>query len=82
MNFISSPIGLIVLLLVPAAYLIIESSIDIFKAVKESEETEAEVKKIEAEGGERLNNMSDEERKRLKDELLQEMLQSKKEGKK
>ena len=37
MDFISSPIGLIILLLIPAGYLIVASSIDIFKAVKEDE---------------------------------------------
>ena len=36
----ASPIGLIILLLVPAGYLIATSSIDIYKALKEEEATE------------------------------------------
>lgn len=77
-NFISSPIGLIILLLVPAGYLIVTSSIDIFKAVKEEEEVKVQVN---PDSDDRLENMSEEDKKRLKDELLQEMLKSKKEGK-
>ncbi len=79
MKFISSPIGLIILLLIPAAYLIVVSSLDIFKAVKE-EETKAENNvKLE---GDHLSNLSEKERQRLKDELLEEMIKAKKEGKK
>ena len=78
MKFISSPIGLIILLLIPAAYLIVVSSMDIFKAVKE-EETKAENNdKLE---GDHLSNLSQKERDRLKNELLEEMIKAKKEGK-
>ena len=83
MNFISSPIGLIILLLVPAGYLIVASSIDIFKAVKAQEEGESapssEAKPVE---GDRLSKISDKERDRLKNELLEQMINEKKEGKK
>lgn len=83
MNFISSPIGLIILLLVPAGYLIVASSIDIFKAVKEQEEGESiasgEAKPVD---GDRLSKISDEERARLKNELLEQMINEKKGGKK
>ena len=78
MKFISSPFGLIILLLIPAIYLITVSSIDIFKTVKEEEAKENSVK-LE---GEHLSNLSDKERQRLKDELLEEMIKAKKEGKK
>lgn len=78
-GFMSQPWGLIILLLIPAGYLIVSSSIDIFKAVKEEETKSAEV---DSNQGERLSKLSEEEKKRLKDELLDEMLKSKKEGKK
>lgn len=75
----SQPWGLIILLLIPAGYLIVTSSIDIFKAVKEEEEKEANAAPVE---GERLSQLSEKDKQRLKDELLDEMLKSKKEGKK
>ena len=78
-GFMSEPWGLIILLLVPSVYLIVTSSMDIFKAIKEEEEKPVEV---QSDGGERLSKMSEEDKKRLKDELLQDMLKSKKEGKK
>ena len=83
MNFISSPIGLIILLLVPAVYLIVVSSIDIFKAVKESEEGEgANVLETNVTDKDRLSKISNSERERLKNELLEEMIKEKKESKK
>lgn len=86
-RFIISPWGLLVFLLVPAFYLVITSVIDIFKALKESEEG--------AEGGNppstssgnssssnsSLDGLSDEDRERLKKEMLEQML-NKKGGKK
>lgn len=78
MKFISSPFGLIILLLIPSAYLIVVSSIDIFKAVKEEENKQNNVK-LE---GEHLSNLSEKDRQRLKDELLDEMIKAKKEEKK
>lgn len=77
-QFIVSPIGLLVLLLVPAAYLIITSTIDIFKAMKMSEEENTKAVTY-AESGERLANMSDAERDRLKKELLADMKEKRKE---
>lgn len=76
----SSPIGLIVLLLIPAGYLIATSSIDIYKALKEEED--AENSAPAPTGSERLDSLSAEERARIKNELLQEMLEKKREGKK
>ena len=78
-NFISSPIGLIILLLVPAAYLIVASSIDIFKAMNEAEETNS---KTNNNSSGKLANLSTEEKERLKKELLDEMIKAKKGDKK
>ena len=75
-NFVGSPFGLLALLLIPALYLIITSVIDIFKAYKEPEEVPAE--------GVNPNkgnlDLSEEDKKRLKEELLEEMLNKKKKG--
>ena len=80
MSFISSALGLICILLVPAGYLIVVSSMDIFKALKESEEEQAQPR--EKLDGDHLSKISDEDRERLKNELLEEMIKAKKEGKK
>lgn len=77
-NFIVSPIGLIIVLLVPAAYLIITSSIDIFKAMKASEADEVTVSGDTPNGG-TLASVSAKDRERLKKELLDEMIKKKKE---
>jgi len=75
----SSPIGLIVLLLIPAGYLIAASSIDIYKALKNEESAEESAPTVT--GSERLDNMSEKDKERIKNELLQEMLGKKKGGK-
>lgn len=73
-KFISSIWGLLVLLLIPAAYLIVTSAIDIFKVLRESEEkAESEPKAPSS-----LDTLSDKDRERLKQELLDEMIESKK----
>lgn len=72
-GFISSPIGLIVLLLVPALYLIVASGIDIFKTLKDNEEQQ-----VATTGNAKLDSLSSAERERLKQELLDEMVKSKK----
>lgn len=81
-SFVSSVWGLLILLLIPAFYLIITSVIDIFKAYKEPEE---ETASANAEGGESTPNenkgnvnLSEADKKRLKEQLLQEMLEKKK----
>ena len=82
-GFVSSIWGLLILLLIPAFYLIITSVIDIFKAYKDPEEAPAAAK---AEGGEASPNnenkglveLSEEDKKRLKEQLLEEMLNKKK----
>ena len=77
-NFIISPIGLILLLLIPAVYLIVTSSIDIFKAMKESEASEG----VYTGEGDKLATLTDADRERLKKELLEEMINAKREEKK
>lgn len=77
-RIISSPIGLLIFLLIPALYLIITSSLDILKALKTSEEKAAptgvdtETKKLSS-----LDELSEEDRKRLKEEMLEEMMKGK-----
>ena len=82
MNFLSSAWGLIILLLIPGVYLIVVSSMDIFKAVKESEEGGNEQAKAVQTDGDHLNKISNADRERLKNELLEEMIKEKREGKK
>ncbi len=77
-SFVSSVWGLLILLLIPAFYLIITSVIDIFKAYKEPEEATANAKEGEASSESKDINLSEEDKKRLKEELLQEMLEKKK----
>ena len=76
-GFVSSAWGLLVLLLIPAAYLIITSSIDVIRTLKESEEKEASGDN----SVESLNELSASERERLKRELLDEMIAKKGENK-
>ena len=75
-SFVASPFGLLALLLIPAFYLVITSVIDIFKAYKEPEEENASSLK-ENKG---TLDLSEEDKKRLKEELLEEMLNKKKGG--
>ena len=78
MSFVSSAYGLLILLLVPATYLIVMSSIDIYKAVKEDEAASNEPSNN---SGDHLSNLSEKDKQRLKDELLDEMIKAKKEKK-
>lgn len=76
-SFVGSPLGLLVLLLIPAFYLVVTSVIDIFKAYKEPEPA------TEGAGGQPNNNngpvtLSDADKKRLKEQLLEEMISKKK----
>lgn len=75
-SFVSSPWGLLILLLIPSFYLIITSVLDIFKAYKEPEE----VKEESGSGNVGEKNLSEEDKKRLKEQLLEEMLKNKKKG--
>ena len=74
-GFISSIWGLLILLLIPSFYLIITSVIDIFKAYKEPDEEVATANGAPASG---TKELSEEDKKRLKEELLQEMMGKKK----
>lgn len=74
-NFVGSPFGLLALLLVPALYLIITSVIDIFKAYKDPDEEVTEGAPNPNKGN---LDLSEEDKKRLKEELLEEMLNKKK----
>ena len=84
-NFIASPFGLMVFLMIPALYLVITSVLDIFKAMKDDEpkvETSGEESSSSSGGVSSLDELSDADRKRLKEEMLKEMLNSKKGDKK
>ena len=75
----SSVWGLLILLLIPALYLIITSVIDIFKAYKEPEtEGESSTSNGEANSNSGTLELSEADKKRLKEELLEEMLNKKK----
>lgn len=73
-QFITSVWGLLVLLLIPALYLIISSIKDILDALKEKEESSASEEKNKELS---LDSLSKEEQERLKSEMLEEMLQNK-----
>ena len=78
-NFVSSIWGLLILLLIPSFYLIIVSVIDIFKAYKEPEEQAATASGAPVASNPSITKeLSEEDKKRLKEELLQEMLGNKK----
>lgn len=74
-NLISSPFGLLILLLIPAFYLVITSVIDIFKAYKEPEEAGASDEQSSDEKKE--IQLSDKDRERLKKEMLDQMMKGK-----
>ena len=80
-RFLTSPWGLLVFLLVPAFYLVITSVLDIFKAIKEPAEGETPKEEVDAkpkQGDASLEGLSDKDRERLKQQLLEEMINKKK----
>lgn len=79
-NFIGSPFGLLALLLIPAFYLVITSVLDIFKAYKDPDEEVAAVgaNGEQVSGATGQKELSEEDKKRLKEELLKEMMNKKK----
>lgn len=78
-KFITSPWGLLIFLLIPAFYLVITSVLDIFKAIKEPEEVEAQKKEETSKSGSAsLEGISEEDKERLKREMLEEMINKKK----
>ncbi|MCR5506110.1 MAG: hypothetical protein K6F07_03860 [Bacilli bacterium] len=79
-NFMITPWGLLLLLLLPALYLIVSSVIDLVKAAKMDEEKEAAEAEAIAKGekpASSLSGLSEEDIKRLKEEMLNEMLENK-----
>ena len=78
-KFIGSPFGLLALLMIPAFYLVITSVLDIFKAYKDPEEETVKEGGPSKEGTPSGNKeLSEEDKKRLKEELLKEMMNKKK----
>lgn len=76
--------GLLVLLLIPALYLIITSVIDIVKAAKLDDEPATATPNGDGTApnpDDKLSNLSEEDRKRLKEELLNQMMEEKMKGK-
>ena len=75
-SFVSTVWGLLILLLIPAFYLVISSVIDIFKAYKDPDEAKAEA----TSGGTPKAEvaLSEADKKRLKEQLLEEMINKKK----
>lgn len=76
-KFVTSVFGLLILLLIPAFYLVITSVLDIFKAYKDPDEVK--------EGNKDTTNtgpvtLTEADKKRLKEQLLEEMMSKKKGG--
>ena len=90
---ITSVWGLLILLLIPSFYMIITSVLDIFKYYKDPEEEEEKAKDVvsvqdgasstiePSDKKDVLAGMSEEDKERLKKEMLEEMLNGKKGGK-
>lgn len=75
-SFFTSIWGLIFLLAIPAGYLIIVSVGDIVKALKEDDEDEPK-KEVESSGTSSIEGLSKEDIERLKQDMLNEMLEEK-----
>lgn len=79
-NFVASPWGLVILLLIPCGYLMFVSIRDIFRALQEKDDEEKiaqEPVKNPVAGRVDFENMSKEEKDKLKAELLEQMLEEK-----
>ncbi len=83
-KFVASPWGLVILLLIPSLYLILTSCKDIYMALKEKDDEEemetasiGEAPKNPVAGRVDFENMSKDEKEKLKAELLKEMLEEK-----
>lgn len=73
-SFVSSVWGLLILLLIPALYLVITSVLEIVKALNEKDEEESVAINNELSS---LDSLSKEDQERLKRELLEEMMNNK-----
>lgn len=79
-GFLSSLWGLFICLLIPCLYIVITSVLDIFKAYHsddDEEELAAEGANGAATGGNNIENMSQEDYEKLKQEMINEMLNGK-----
>ena len=77
-GFLTTPWGLLIFLLIPAFYLVITSVLDIFKTMKEPDvEVETETETKEENKVDSLDGLSKEDRERLKQEMLEEMMNKK-----
>ena len=79
-NILSSPWGLLIFLLIPAGYLVVVSVLDIFKGMKDDEEKPAVAGGSAPINPASLEGLSEADKKRLKDQLLEEMLEQKQKG--
>lgn len=77
-QFVASVWGLLILLLIPALYLIITSVLDIVSALKDEDDEDDNNKpqKQVSQDGTSLASLSKEDQERLKQEMLEEMLHS------
>ena len=75
-HFISSVWGLLICLLIPCLYIVITSVLDIFKACKDEEEPVTEGAN-ENTTGNSIDNMSQDDYEKLKQEMINEMLNGK-----
>lgn len=75
-SFITTIWGLLILLLIPALYLIVTSVIDLCKAIKDPDEEEHEVVAEQSpdKPNSSLDGLSEEDKERLKKELLNELI--------
>ena len=78
-SFIASPWGLFGLLLIPAFYLVISSTADIFRILREPEEETSGGDGSKKQGT--VSVIPDSERERLKQEMLMQMLEEKRKAK-
>lgn len=76
-KFVSSVWGLLILLLIPALYLVITAVLDIVKALKNKEDDDDNDDNNNNSNSSSLDGLSDEDKERLKQEMLQEMLNNK-----
>lgn len=81
LNTLSSPTGLLLLILIPALIIIITSVVDIIKIKKTpEEEVGSKTKSEKVDSSDPLEGLSEEEKEKLKQEMIQEMLNEKNKG--
>lgn len=82
MSFVTSIWGLLILLLIPALFLVISGLKDIAKAFKEQPEEGEKDKPSSSSSSDPLAGLSEEDKQRLKDEMLEQLMNQSKGGKK